>query len=313
MIPPVAEERIEVAFERSRPRWVRLAYRMLGSMADAEDVVQEAFLRWLDADRERVREPEAFLYRIVMRLCLDHLRSARKRRETYIGPWLPDPVTEQWDEVIDVTLPLMLAMERLSPLERAAFLLHDVFGHDFKEVATIIGRRPDACRQLAHRARVHVRGPHARSRMSKEQGQRIASAFFAASRNGDMAQLRSLFAKDVHATADGGGKVRASERPIVGIEEVIALHASLAEGFAGSMSRLLYEGPINGLPGFITVEQGGILQATAIEIRHGRITAIYVMRNPDKLGHIRMGMWKWLSYATRSPHPLIAPVTSDTP
>lgn len=284
------EERPEVTYERLRPRWIRLAYRMLGSVADAEDIVQEAFIRWMETDRAPVREPEAFLYRIVMRLCLDHLQSARRRRETYIGPWLPEPVTEPWDEVMDVTLPLMLAMERLSPLERAAFLLHDVFGLDFKEIAGMIGRRPDACRQLAHRARAHVRAPHVRSPMAREEGQRIAAAFFAASRNGDMEQLRALFAQDVRAMADGGGKVQASEEQIAGIEAVMVLHASLAQGFAASMSQLLYEGDINGLPGFITVEQGDVLQTTALEIAHGRIVAIYVTRNPDKLGHVRRWM-----------------------
>src|SRR5690606_12973480 len=133
------------------------AYRMLGSVADAEDVVQEAFVRWLGADRAEVKAPEAFLRRTVTRLCLDQLKSARRKREVYVGPWLPEPVLEEENADEDVTLPLMLALERLSPLERAAFLLHDVFGVDFDEVADTIGRTPAACRQLAARARAHVR------------------------------------------------------------------------------------------------------------------------------------------------------------
>ena len=138
-----------VAFDALRPRLVRVAYRMLGSVADAEDVLQDAFLRWLDVDRNAVREPEAFLRRVVTRLCLDRLKSVRHRRETYVGPWLPEPVVESGeDEPDDVTLPLLMALERLSPLERAAFLLHDVFGFDFEEVAATIGREPAACRQL---------------------------------------------------------------------------------------------------------------------------------------------------------------------
>ncbi|MGC2661242.1 MAG: sigma-70 family RNA polymerase sigma factor [Bryobacteraceae bacterium] len=137
-------------FDPLRPRLVRVAYRMLGSVADAEDVVQEAFLRWFDVDRDAVREPEAFLRRIVTRLCLDHLKSARHQRETYTGPWLPDPLVQAAETQIDeVTLPLMIALERLSPLERAAFLLHDVFGVSFEEIAETIGREPAACRQLA--------------------------------------------------------------------------------------------------------------------------------------------------------------------
>src|SRR5262245_51862058 len=139
-------------FDPLRPKLTRIAYRMLGSVSDAEDVVQDAFLRWLDADRNAVREPEAFLRRVVTRLCLDQLKSARRRRETYVGPWLPEPVIETaQDEVDDVTLPLMMALERLSPLERAAFLLHDVFGVSFEEIAQTIGREPATYRQLASR------------------------------------------------------------------------------------------------------------------------------------------------------------------
>jgi len=145
------------SFDPLRPKLMRVAYRMLGSVADAEDIVQEAFIRWMKADRACVREPEAFLRRTVTRLCLDALKSARRQRETYAGPWLPDPVVEEEPEE-DVTLPLMLALERLSPLERAAFLLHDVFGLSFDEVAATIERDPAACRQLAACARQHVVG-----------------------------------------------------------------------------------------------------------------------------------------------------------
>src|SRR5262249_10314399 len=145
------------SFDPLRPRLIRVAYRMLGSLADAEDIVQDAFIRWLGTDRSAVREPEAFLRRIVMRLCLDFLKSARHQRETYVGPWLPEPIVEPNDEGDEnVTLPLLLALERLSPLERAAFLLHDVFGVSFEEIAETIGREPSACRQLASRARAQV-------------------------------------------------------------------------------------------------------------------------------------------------------------
>src|SRR5215470_14878277 len=144
-----------VSFEPLRPKLMRVAYRMLGSVHDAEDIVQEAFIRWMNTDHSDIREPEAFLRRMVTRLCLDQLKSARRQRETYVGPWLPDPVLEEEGEE-DVTLPLMLALERLSPLERAAFLLHDVFGLDFEEIGATIRRDPAACRQLAARARIHV-------------------------------------------------------------------------------------------------------------------------------------------------------------
>jgi RNA polymerase sigma-70 factor (ECF subfamily) len=274
-------------FDPLRPRLVRIAYRMLGSVADAEDVVQEAFLRWFDADRDAVREPEAFLRRIVTRLCLDQLKSARRRRETYLGPWLPEPVVEAAeDEIDDVTLPLMMALERLSPLERAAFLLHDVFGVGFEEVAQTIGREPAACRQLASRARTHVRAARPRFQMPKERGLQIAAAFFAATRSGDMAELRSILAADVTVYADGGGKASAAMQPVVGLEDVLQLQASLALLFARKMSRIVRYGFINGLPGFVTIEQDDTLQTTALQIEDGKVVAIYVMRNPDKLRHL---------------------------
>ena len=159
----VGHEDPAASFDPLRPKLMRVAYRMLGSVADAEDVVQEAFIRWMRADRSEVDKPEAFLRRTVTRLCLDQLKSARRQRETYLGPWLPDPVVEE-DEGEDVTLPLMLALERLSPLERAAFLLHDVFGLGFEEVAATLQREPAACRQLASRARIQVREARPRFR-----------------------------------------------------------------------------------------------------------------------------------------------------
>jgi RNA polymerase sigma-70 factor (ECF subfamily) len=273
------------SFDPLRPRLVRIAYRMLGSVADAEDVVQDAFIRWMGVDRAEVREPEAFLRRTVTRLCLDQLKSARRRRETYVGPWLPEPIIEETEEE-DITLPLMLALERLSPLERAAFLLHDVFGVDFEEVAVTIQRSPSACRQLAARARSHVREARPRFQVEKQRGLEIANAFFAASRNGDMAALGAILAADVSLYADGGGKRSAVPRPILGLERVMKVHEALAELFRQHGSTLIRTALINGLPGFVTREADGELQTTALEIDDGMITAIYVVRNPDKLRHL---------------------------
>jgi RNA polymerase sigma-70 factor, ECF subfamily len=272
-------------FESLRPTLMRVAYRMIGSVDDAKDMVQEAFIRWMRADRSDVREPEAFLRRTVTRLCLDQLKSARRRRESYLGPWLPDPVVEEEVEE-DVTLPLMLALERLSPLERAAFLLHDVFGLGFEEVAATIERDPATCRQLAARARAHVREAKPRFQVEKQRGLALAEAFFAASRSGDMAALGAMLAADVSLHADGGGKRPAAMEPIFGFDAVMKLHAQLASRFRDNHSKLVRAGFVNGLPGFITLEADGELQTTALEIDDGKVAAIYVVRNPDKLRHL---------------------------
>jgi RNA polymerase sigma-70 factor (ECF subfamily) len=273
------------SFHPQRRRLLRIAYRMLGSVADAEDIVQEAFIRWMGADRAAVHEPAAFLHRIVTRLCLDRLKSASHQRETYIGPWLPDPiVAEEEDE--DITLPLMLALERLSPLERAAFLLHDVFGLGFEEVAATIRRDAAACRQLAARARTHVREARPRFPVEKQRGLEIAGAFFAASRGGDMTALGAMLAADVSIHSDGGGKRPAAPQPILGFAHVMKVHKGLAVLFARHGSQLVRTALINGLPGFVTREADGELQTTALDITDGKINAIYVMRNPDKLRHL---------------------------
>ena len=273
------------SFEPLRPKLMRVAYRMLGSVADAEDAVQEAFIRWMRADRSEVREPEAFLRRSVTRLCLDQLKSARRQRETYVGPWLPDPVVEEEQED-DVTLPLMLALERLSPLERAAFLLHDVFGLGFEEVAATIQRDAPTCRQLASRARTHVREARPRFQVEKQRSLELAEAFFAASRSGDMKALGAMLAADVSVHADGGGKRPAA----AGADRRIRCRhegpRSLAAHFRKNASKLVRAGFINGLPGFVTLEADGELQTTALDIEGGKIAAIYVVRNPDKLRHL---------------------------
>ncbi len=273
------------AFDALRPKLMRVAYRMLGSVADAEDVVQDAWLRWQAADREQVRVPEAFLRRVVTRLSLDQLKSARARREDYVGTWLPDPVVES-DEVDDVTLPLMLALERLSPLERAAFLLHDVFGESFEQVAESLGRDPAACRQLASRAREHVRSEKPRFPVDRAHGMEIAEAFFAASREGDTGRLGTMLAEDVGFYSDGGGKRPAVARVMRGPDEVARTYAALARLTRGQRGALVRYAWVNGLPGFVTREADGVLQTTALLVEQGRVRAIYMMRNPDKLRHL---------------------------
>ncbi|MFP2962656.1 sigma-70 family RNA polymerase sigma factor [Myxococcus sp. 1LA] len=273
------------AFDPLRPRLLRIAYRMLGIVAEAEDVVQEAYLRWHQTDRAAVRDAEAVLVRTVTRLCLDVLKSARMRREEYVGTWLPEPIVDAV-EGDDLTLTLMMALERLSPLERAAFLLHDVFGMDFEQVAKAIDRDPAACRQLASRARAHVREARPRFPVSETQGRELASAFYAASRNGDMGALQALLAHDVVVYSDGGGKVKAALNPIYGQEKTLRLFEGLLRLLDVNYSQLVHEGFIDGLPAFVTLEKDGTLQTTALGIEDGRVAAIYVIRNPDKLRSI---------------------------
>lgn len=272
------------SFAAHRGSLLKVAYRMLGSMTDAEDIVQDAFIRWAGTDRDAVHVPAAFLRRMVTRLCLDHIKSARVRREDYVGPWLPEPVVEA-EPVEDVTLPLMLALERLSPLERAAFLLHDVFDESFDDIALSLGREPAACRQLAARAREHVRGERRRYPVEREHGRAIASAFFEASQAGDAARLGALLAADVRFHSDGGGKRPAAGRILEGAVEVMRGLAAIFRLRRG-MPDLVRHGFVNGLPGFVTREADGIVQTTALLIENDRVKAIYVMRNPDKLRHV---------------------------
>jgi RNA polymerase sigma-70 factor (ECF subfamily) len=276
-------------FEAHRPRLRRLAYRMLGSVAEAEDIVQEAWLRWQRANQAEVREPAAYLARTVTRLCLDAMKSARARRETYVGSWLPEPIAEPADEDLDfddLTLTVMLALERLSPLERAAFLLHDVFDMPLDQIAATLDREAAAVRQLAVRARKHVREARPRYKVGRDEGERIAQAFFAASTSGDIGGLRAMLARSVVLQADGGGKVSAFLNPIVGLDRVARLFEGLYRKLTAQPA--LYVRPIwiDGLPGYISRERDNILQTTALEIDQGRITAIYITRNPDKLRHI---------------------------
>jgi RNA polymerase sigma factor (sigma-70 family) len=272
-------------FEAQRARLVRIAYRMLGSLAEAEDIVQDAWIRWRAVDQADVRQPSAFLARTVTRLCLDAMKSARARRETYVGPWLPEPIFEQEEALPrdELTLTLMLALERLSPLERAAFLLHDVFDVPLEEVAVTLERDAGAVRQLAVRARRHIQDARPRYRIDRSEGERVAKAFYAAASHGDVEDLRRLLAERVTVRSDGGGKAYAFLRPIIGPERVVRMFRGLRKKFAATPSVLVEWTWIDGLPGYISYERDGTLQTTALEVEDGRVAAIYITRNPDKL------------------------------
>lgn len=288
-------------FEPHRRRLLGLAYRMLGSMAEAEDAVQEAYLRWHDADREGIAEPRAFLITTTTRICLDVLKSARVRREEYVGPWLPDPVTDtaalapdtQTELAEDLSVALLLALERLSPLERAAFLLHDVFDYSFTQVANTLGRNEAACRQLASRARSRVRDARPAGTTPARPGSssvdakhaELLSAFITASRSGDVATLTRLLASDAKLVTDGGGKVTAALNVITGAARVAAFLAGVVrKGWTDDMT--IHVDAINGLPGLLLIGPHGLVQTTAFEVDGGVVTAIYVVRNPDKLRHL---------------------------
>ena len=280
------------AFEAHRPRLLRLGYRITGSLSEAEDVVQDAWIRWARVE-EAVESPAAYLTRIVTRLCLDRADSARARRETYYGAWLPDPLVETAQSDFgemetmadDITLTLMLALERLSPLERAAFLLHDVFDMELAEVATTLDRDSAAVRQLAVRARRHVEEARPRYKVDREEADRITRAFFVASHDGDTAALAKLLADNVTLTSDGVGRVLAFRNVISGIGKVLRLFAGLRRKYHERPEMLGWL-TIDGLPGYVSRDRGGVFQTTALDICDGRIAAIYITRNPEKLGRV---------------------------
>ncbi|MFN7983175.1 MAG: sigma-70 family RNA polymerase sigma factor [Vicinamibacterales bacterium] len=286
-------------FEPHRRRLLGLAYRMLGSMAEAEDVVQDAYLRWHATDHTSVAEPKAFLMTTTTRLCLDVLKSARVTREAYVGPWLPEPVTDadglapdaQTELAEDLSVALLLALERLSPLERAAFLLHDVFDYSFAEIARALERNEAACRQLAARARAQVRevrprGVKPRGEADEVKHRELLAAFMRASRSGDMEALMHLLASNARIVADGGGKATAALNVIEGARRVAAFMAGVVrKGWTDAYS--VRQEHINGLPGWLLIGPSGVVQTTAFEFDGDVIAAIYVVRNPDKLARLQ--------------------------
>ncbi|WP_207538927.1 sigma-70 family RNA polymerase sigma factor [Sabulicella rubraurantiaca] len=285
---------VAAPFAALRDDLVGLAYRMTGSLATAEDIAQEAFLRWNAAERDRIEVPRAWLLKVAARLSLDHLKSARHRREIYVGPWLPEPVLESEEppqeaermRAQDLSVAFLLTLQRLNPAERAVFILHDLFGTPFAEIAVLLRRTEAGCRKLAERARARLDADAPRREVPEAEARRIAAAFLAASREGDEAALRALLARDVVLHTDGGGVRPAARNLIAGAEKVGRFFAGLARKRSAA-PELLHLGRINALPGFVTLEADGLPQTTALEIRDGQVVAIYVMRNPDKLGAVR--------------------------
>jgi len=278
-------------FEEHRRHLFGVAYRMLGSVSEAEDVVQDTWLRWRAASAEEVHTPRAFLTTVTTRLAIDRLRSAQRRREEYVGPWLPEPLVTDDDpadtaELADsLSMAFLLVLERLNPVERAVLLLHDVFGYDYDEVADIVERTPANCRQIARRARGHVTserpvGP----RPSQEDEQRLAFAFAAAASSGDLTALEGLLAEDVVLWSDGGATRRAARRPVVGRDRVARFVANLAHRLPDEMTFEYVH--LNGEPAVIVRTPRGLLLTMGVELGDGVITAIHTVINPDKLRHL---------------------------
>jgi RNA polymerase sigma-70 factor, ECF subfamily len=276
--------------EELRPYLFAIAYRMLGSVAEAEDVVQEAFLRYQEGDVD-AESPKAYLATVTTRLAIDHLRSARVRREVYPGEWLPEPLVE--DEAVrhaetadSLSLTFLHLLEKLSPVERAVFLLREVFDYPFDELAEIVGKSPDNCRQILARAHKHVQAGRRRFDVSREEREEVARRFLAAWEEGDTDALVELLAPDATVHGDGGGKAPAVPVPLVGRERVAKAligwgRQAWARGFVHRPAL------VNGEPGVVFYDvDGGALWVAALEIADGVVVAVRSVLNPDKLGHV---------------------------
>jgi RNA polymerase sigma-70 factor (ECF subfamily) len=279
------------AFDDHRALLFTVAYRILGSAADAEDAVQDTWLKWSSADRSEVADPRAYLARIVTNVALDRLRSARARRETYVGPWLPEPIltSSSGDDVAateSVSVALMVLLESLSPLERAVFVLKEAFAFSYAEIASAVDRSEDSVRQAAHRARGHVQARRPRFHRSRAQQEAVTTRFLAAAAGGDINELMEMLAPDVTLWTDGGGKVRAARKPIAGAARVAAWMAGVSsrpyEGvLLSEMAAELVE--INGAPGIVFRGAGRVIGTLTLVLdASGRVATIHNVANPDK-------------------------------
>lgn len=280
-------------FERHRSRLFGLAYRMLGTPADAEDVLHDAWLRLDAEDVDGLDDPEAWLVTVTTRLALDRLRRAKVERAQYTGPWLPEPLVpdaERPDALAErsesLTLSFLLLLERLGPEERAAFLLHDVFDYGHAEAAAILGIAEDACRQRVHRARQRLRDGRPRFRVDEAAQRRMLRRFVAAMADPSLDALQALFAEDAIHLSDGGGVVRATLRPLHGAERLARLYLQLGRHLRGSGVRYEFA-TLNGAPALLMLDGGTLFSAMWIECEGERITAIHALRHPGKLARLR--------------------------
>ncbi len=282
-------------FDHHRPRLKGIAYRMLGSVAEAEDVVQDAWLRWHEAAHATLDSAEAWLVTVTTRLALDRLRSAQRQREHYVGTWLPEPMVhgdvggpatpEAIVERADtLSVAFLAVLERLAPDARAAFLLREVFDVDYAEVAATLGKSEAACRQLVHRARAAVQEDRPRFTVARKRQMALLRSFADASARGDLQGLKALLAEDVALIGDGGGKVPSFGRPLVGGQRVAQLYFAVARRHPGALRMVVAE--VNGAPGLLRYVEGVLESVQAFEWESGRIARIHAQRNPDKLARV---------------------------
>ncbi len=283
-------------FVEYQPLLFAIAYRMVGTVADAEDLVQETYLRWQRAQEhqdEPITSPKSWLTTTLTNLCIDHLRSARVRREEYIGPWLPEPLitaqmvdpAEQAMLADSLSLAFLTVLERLNPIERAVFLLHDVFGYEFTEIAPIVAKSASNCRQLARRAREHVLAKRPRFAPAPRVRERLTDEFLRACTAGDLPSLIATLSDDIAIWSDGGGKALAARKSVQGVEKAAAFMLYLAQ--AGVVEQLVYQQmEINGQPGVIAFKDGHPYSVLALDIVDDRIHEIAIIVNPDKLQHL---------------------------
>lgn len=279
-------------FTALRPRLFAIAYRMLGIRADADDVVQDAWLRWVGADQGALQSAEAWLVTVTTRLSIDKLRSRKAEREAYVGWWLPEPLVDfdldtpesHAELASDVSVALMWVLERLAPEERAAFLLRQVFDHDYEEVAAMLGKSEAACRQMVHRAQERVQQQKPRFAVPADQHKDLLGKFVQAARHSDRAAMKALMSPDVQFVADGGGKVNSFLHVIHGAGRVAGLYWWIEAEYPAQVA--YREARINGAPGLLRYVGGKLESAQSFIIDDGRIVAVFVMRNPDKLAAI---------------------------
>lgn len=281
-------------FEAHRPRLFGLAYRMLGSADEAEDTVQDAYLRFSGADRAQITHPAAWLAKTVTNLCLNRLTSARARREQYVGTWLPEPVVtsdgtlgplESAEQREAVSLAMLVLLERLTPTERAVYVLREAFAYGHRQIAEVLDLSEANCRQLYRRAEQRLASPKGRFKAPPRRQEELLASFLTAARDGDLAGLERILAADVTWWSDGGGRVTAALRPIEGREKVLRFLAGAFQGFAAGLTFTVVE--VNGAPGLFAWEGGTLAGAVVFEYGDGEITGVRTMVNPNKLDFVR--------------------------